>query len=175
MDYADVVRVELVGSWWDRWAPLVALVVSVATLMWTVWVRHRDNARLRVIATSMAVEGPFGRQWFVVIEATNVGRVGTTVINNFHFALPKKAGNLMLAESEVPTVTLPVTLGPGEYASFAYDPEKLYLECDARGIKPSDLVPRTSTGHGLARGRWQKYGLQVMDGVRAERRAGSKD
>lgn len=164
MAFSDVVRVELVGSWWDLWAPLVALAVSLVTLGWTIWVRHRDNARLEVRVTSFDILGPqpSGRKRYVATEATNVGRAGKTVINNFHLRIP--GGPFMMkADSALPTVTLPAHVEPGQSVTFVWNATELAEVCVKHDITPDQLRPGAQTGHGTFKGKWKKSALEVME------------
>ena len=171
MPFSDVVRVELVGSWWDNWAPLLALALSLATLGWTIWVRHRDNARLKVSVTSFFLldAAPRGKQYFIATEATNVGRSGKTVISNFHFGVPG-GPFIMRADSHFPTVTLPASVESGDSVTFVWNATDLAAACLRYNVTPGQLRPGVQSGHGTFKGKWKKSALDVMDDAMAAAR-----
>lgn len=159
----EPIQVELVGSAWQAWPAILAVLISLGTLVWTVWDRSRSKARLEVVATSFVTMHPLsGAQWYIAIEATNTGVSGSTVVTGVHFGTPV-GSTLHLAESALPTVTLPKTLAPGESMTYVCDIEELAAKCREMGIAPKALVPTVASGHGRFKGKWAKVGLNLIE------------
>lgn len=166
--WETALQVELVGgTWLDYALPLAAIVISLATLGWTIWNRERDKARLKVEVTSFVTFGPLGNKWYVAFEATNVGYAGSTVVTGFHFRAPEgKApeGRYMhVPDSALPVSTLPATIQPGQSVTWVVRIESLAAQCRDLGVRPKDLEPFVSTGHRRFKGKWRKVALDLVE------------
>lgn len=174
MSRTDVVQVELVGGWADLALPVAAILISLATLAWTIWVRERDRARLKVEVTSFYTWGPLGNSWYIAFEATNVGYVGSTVVTGFLFRAPAskapKDRYLHVPESALPTATLPKTLPPGESVMWVVPIDQVVGQCKELGITASQLVPCVATGHRTYEGKWKRPALDLVEPADNRRR-----
>lgn len=167
----EVFQVELVGdAWWEKMLPILAIVVSVGTLVWTMQTRYSDKARLKVSATSFTLlggQGPFGpdpdsQEWHVALDVTNVGLVGSTVVQSVKFKLPNGC-YLQSAQSYGTSVRFPHTLAPGESFTYAFNVNELATELLRQGCGTEQIVPMAVSGHGLYKGKWVKAGLSILD------------
>jgi hypothetical protein len=157
----SVVQVEIVNNWWDELLPIAAILISLGTLAYTLWIRYSDNARLEVSATSFVASGPLGDGWYVAVEATNTGRVGATIVQTVRFKLPN--GKYLNAwESAMPTVTLPKTMNPGESMTYVFNKEELAAQLVQHECPPEKAVPQVVTGHKTYNGEWNSAGLKVL-------------
>ncbi|WP_307609662.1 hypothetical protein [Pseudarthrobacter sp. W1I19] len=165
----DVIQVELVGTdWWEKALPILAILISIGTLAWTMVARQRDQARLKVIATSFTLigEGPWGPrqgadEWHVAVDVTNVGRTGSTVVSSVKFKLPSGV-HLQSFESYRYPQPLPKTLAPGESLMYVFNVDAMAEELSKHSYRPEQLVPLVVSGHGPATGKWAKAGLDIL-------------
>lgn len=165
----DVIQVELVGTdWWEEALPLLAILISVGTLAWTMVARYRDQARLKVLATSFTLlgEGSWGPdtaadEWHVAVDVTNIGRSGSTVVNSVKFRLPNGV-HLQSFESYRYPQKLPQTLAPGESLMYVFNVDAMAEELLKHGYKPEELIPTAVSGHGPSAGKWAKAGLDIL-------------
>lgn len=147
---AEPVQVELVQPWWqDVLLPILALVVSLGSVLLTLVLRWWDGVRL-VIETDRDGQGVLVR---------NVGRSSTAMIHQVFMAQRRTPGHGPRAGGEAPLrtpgVTLPVKLGPGEEQHFRSAPAKdpgQYNVTDF--IKDRQVRGGVRHGHGEARGKW---------------------
>lgn len=90
----DVLEVQLVGEeWWTNALPILAILISLASVGLTLWLKFRDDARVRLSASPGYVVG-FGQDQTLLLhlEATNVGRTGSTVIRSIGLRLSDGRG-----------------------------------------------------------------------------------
>ncbi|WP_223942182.1 hypothetical protein [Arthrobacter sp. StoSoilB22] len=172
----EVVQVELVGDeWWEKALPILAIIVSVGTLLWTMQTRYSDKARLKVMATSFTLLGnslygpdPDRQEWHVALDVTNVGLVGSTVVHGVKFKLPNRT-YLQSAQSYGTQVMLPKTLAPGESFTYAFNVHELAAELVRHGFRADQIVPMATSGHRPYKGKWVKAGLTILENaVRAK-------
>jgi hypothetical protein len=165
----DVIQVELVGTdWWEKALPILAILISVGTLVWTMVARYRDQARLKVLATSFTLigEGSWGPdaaadEWHVAVDVTNIGRTGSTVVNSVKFRLPNGV-HLQSFESYRYPLKLPKTLAPGESLMYVFNVDAMADELSKHHYRANQLVPLVVFGHGSATGKWAKPGLDIL-------------
>ena len=147
----EVVQVQLVSNpWVSIVLPATALLVSVGTLIWTIWIRQRDGARLVVKAVWAMPLGSrdHGRE-LISIEAVNIGRSGVTVVNSLRIGVGKTGTHLDVMDAT--GATFPFRLGPGESVDVMFDPVGIGAICAQRRIDPAALRPVAATGHEIGR------------------------
>ncbi|MFJ3404143.1 hypothetical protein [Promicromonospora sp. NPDC090134] len=153
----DVIQVDVVTDiWTDALLPLVAIVISVGTLVWTMLDRRRDRARIK-IETSIAyvVGDPQQSGPLVSIECTNVGHSGSTILKAIYFLDRRHGGKLWILEQHGGMgltgpnrhSEMPVRLQPGEGAYLRTSPDRLAAACLANGIRTEDLRVVAETAH----------------------------
>lgn len=140
---------------------IVALVVAMAGLGWTVYEWHRSGARLVVKATSFVVMGPGADRWLIAVEVTNSGRTATTV-SAVGFKRPKDAGVMIVPDPAVGSERIPKRLEPGESFNWPIAPSDVHEACQREGENYRLLRPYANSGHGLFVGKFDKAGLDVL-------------
>lgn len=156
----EVIQVELLNPWWEDLLPFVAIAISVGTLVWTMWDKYRDKARLKVVATPFTLLGPFNI-WYLGVDVTNVGHSGSTVVTSVAIELPTKQ-YLHQPDSPAPTVSLPKKLEPGDSFTYAFSLEAIARELVERNIDPSKIRPFANSGHGKSRGKVSAAALKML-------------
>lgn len=149
----DIVQVQIVGN--DPWAallPLVAILISVASVVLTFWFRWSDSAKVELMVTS-AIVGTEPPRHFVAVKATNKGRAGTTVVESV--VLVPKSGKVQLIPTRFqPWETpLPWTLGPGESKTRYFPEDWVATVVEENALDPKSFRARASTGHGEYKSR----------------------
>lgn len=143
----------------------IALIVSVAGVVWTIYSWHRSGARLRVKITSWRPAG----EWYykvtptVAFDVSNAGRTATTV-DAVGFKAPRSAGGRVLLPSE-PSIgpnPLPGRLEPGESLMYPVPLSELLDGCEEMGVRAGDLTPYAKTGHGIFYGKWLTVALNMV-------------
>lgn len=160
---ADVVQVELTGqTWWTAALPVLAILISLASLGITLWLKFRDDARLELTASPGYVVG-YGVTGilYLHLEATNVGRSGSTVVQNIGLRLADDQGIASIALTPMDSV-FPMTLSPGEtahrYFHFAELSQQLHkADPEGKAIRIEAL-----TGHGRVKKRMHKKTIQRL-------------
>ncbi|BCW59579.1 hypothetical protein StoSoilB20_29260 [Arthrobacter sp. StoSoilB20] len=67
-------------------------------------------------------------------------------------------------ESFKPTVTLPATMAPDASITYVVSSQGLAEKLIEHGRKPKHAVPVVTTGRKNYRGKWDKAGMQVLNG-----------
>lgn len=162
---ADVVQVELTGqSWWAAALPVLAIVISLASLATTLWLKFRDDARLELTASPGFVSGfGFNGVGFLHLEATNVGRTGSTVIQNISLRLSDGQGIASIGPTDMDSV-FPMTLSPGETAHRYFNLSDLSQQL--RHVDPGGkpIMLEALTGHGRVRAKMHKKTMERLRG-----------
>lgn len=146
---SDVTRVELVGgTWWNATLPFLAIVISLTSLGITLWFRFRDDARLRLSASGAYIIGLGGLDThYLHLEATNVGRTGTTVVRSIGIRLKDGSGLASIRPSPMDS-SFPVTLGPGDTAHQFLEMDEVAKLLQANGTYFTRLKIEATSGHG---------------------------
>lgn len=146
---------------------IVALVVSAASLGWTIYSWHRSGARLKVKATSFVLIGPgqAGANWLIAIDVTNAGRTPTTV-HSLGFQSPEYKGVIALSDAAVGPNPIPKRLEPGEALTFPVEPRELLRTCAEKSIDSRKLTAYANSGHGRFAGKFDASALSVMTTAR---------
>jgi len=93
--------------------------------------------------------GPLGTESFISMEATNVGRVETSVSGFSLLVGEAKSGKSLVAfESWPMPVELPVALKPGESVTWGVNPAGVAETLVERGLTEAPLRGRVRFGHG---------------------------
>jgi hypothetical protein len=144
----DPIHVELVGqSWWQSLLPILAILISLASVALTLVLKFRDDARITVASNLGFFIGGGSRQPHVTLTATNVGRTGKTVVTSIHLRVPK--GVSLHTPSPLPgATTLPATLEPGASAHQFIPVLEIQRAVREGHIDPMKLVVVAATGHG---------------------------
>ncbi len=98
--------------------------------------------------------------WFVGVEATNSGRLGTEV-QQFGFQLPNGRHLQNIYDFLGQPVQLPMPLAPGGTASMTYAARIRLLR--EQGISGENVRPYVSTGHGRVEGHAIHLGERIAN------------
>jgi hypothetical protein len=144
----DPILVELVGqTWWQSLLPVIAILISLASVVLTLVLRFRDDARIVVTSNIGVFVGGTGGPPHVSVTATNVGRTGKTVVTSLHLRVLKGV-SLHTPQPLVGATALPVTLEPGESAHQFIPVSEIQRAAREGGFDVTRLVVIVSTGHG---------------------------
>jgi hypothetical protein len=162
---ADVVQVELTGqSWFSAALPMVAIVISLISLGITLWLKFRDDARLDLQASQGYVVGRgVDDVLFLHLEATNIGRSGSTVIQNIGLRLADGQGIASISPTKMDS-SFPMTLSPGESAHRYFSFKELSEQLRAADPQGQRLRIEALSGHGRVRGDVSKSTLNRLHG-----------
>lgn len=134
---------------------LLSLVVSAVALTWQVASWRRSGARLKV-KTKWGIAGsPPAGVWFISIEATNSGRLGTE-IGQLGFQVSKREGRKQIVAPEDVLgrpIHLPISLGPGASESVMYSVPGLQDALRSEHLSGKGARPFVDTGHGRKLGK----------------------
>jgi hypothetical protein len=129
---------------------LLALAVGGGSLTWQIISWRRSGPQVSVKTTSGIGGMPPG-VWFVGIEATNSGRLGTE-ISQFGFQLPNGRHLQNIYDFLGQPVQLPMPLGPGHKAGMTYAAQHIREILREEGISGENVRPYVTTGHGRVEG-----------------------
>lgn len=148
---ADALDVQIVGEpWTGDLLAILAIVVSVATLVWSLWARRRDQAHL-TISSALSLPVGFGApgERLISVDVTNAGRTGPTVLQNISLRNGKRGGTLWIHSPAYGVgPSYPATLAPGETAQLLINPEGVASACVDHNIDPDHLWVVAKGGHG---------------------------
>lgn len=165
----QIVHVQLDGSsWWGIVLPILAILISMGTLAYTIWSRNQDRARLGIVATCQEYPSDPDAGGTVEITVTNLGLVGATVVQRTGIQLP--GGRFLEADPADLDSTLPKTLGPGESLRSELSADMLTLRLIERNVDPRNCHPLAVSGHGIQQGNWDDLGLGRLRELIAEAR-----
>lgn len=144
----DPILVEVVGQvWWQSLLPVVAILISLASIALTLVLKFRDDARIKVTNSLGVFVGSGSGESHISIAATNVGRTGRTVVTSVHLKIPKGV-SLHVARPLPGTTAFPAVLDPGDSAHQFVLIEEARKSVQEAGIDPKKLVVVVSSGHG---------------------------
>lgn len=155
----DVITVDVVTNLWtDALLPIAAIVISVGTLVWSIRDRRSDQARIKISSAISIPVGDLGPvQRLIGIDVTNVGRSGSTMLNNIHLRSGRRGGNFWVTQPALGIgPSYPVRLEPGQHAKLLIDPTGIAIACQREGIDPESLQVVATTGHGETTTRLKK-------------------
>ncbi|MCV7738807.1 hypothetical protein M3G09_004915 [Micrococcus luteus] len=153
---SETVRVELVEPWWkDVLLPVIAVVLSLASIGLTLILRWRDGVRLKI---------EFDQHGSVIIR--NVGRHGEAVVHGVQ-VLARRGGFRRGAplvwsftEDTWDAVEYPVTVAPGHEVTILHLPILDAFNQDdwatAHGGAPRQVRAVVRHGYGTARSKWTR-------------------
>lgn len=131
----EAIKVELVRPWWDHLFPVVAIFVSIGTLIYTVWERRRNAARLKVeergFTSLPQLDGTY-----MHLAVTNKGRSESTVVTEAILLVPsdyrrKTIEQIFEPESEQ---VLPIRLEPGDSVNLYFDADEMRKELEGTDL-----------------------------------------
>lgn len=144
----DPVLVEIVGqAWWQSLLPVIAILISLASVALTLVLKFRDDARLTVTNNLGVFVDGGPEEPHISIAATNVGRTGKTVVTSMHLRIPKGV-SLYIARPLPGATVLPQTLEPGASAHQFIPVGETRKAVQESGVDLKKLVVVVSTGHG---------------------------
>jgi hypothetical protein len=138
---------------------LLALGVSGASLTWKIISWRRSGARVKVKPTSGIGGAPPG-VWFVGIQATNRGRLGTQ-IEQFGFQLPNGRHMQNIYDFLGQSVQFPIPLGPGARATMTYAADHIREALREQGLSGKKVRPYVTTGHRHIEGKRTHLGKWI--------------
>lgn len=162
---SDVVQVELTGqSWWSAALPLLAIVISLISLGMTLWLKFRDDARLDLTAAHGFVMGrEVDGVLFLHLEATNIGRSGSTVVQNIGLRLADGQGIASISPTVMDS-SFPITLSPGETAHRYFNFKELSEQLRTADPTGRRLRIEALSGHGRVRAKVPKASVDRLYG-----------
>lgn len=144
----DPILVEVVGqAWWQTVLPVIAILISLASIALTLVLKFRDDARIKVTNSVGLFVGGGSGQPHISVTATNTGRTGRTVVTSMHLKTPKGI-SLHVARPLPGATVLPAVLEPGDAAHQFVLVEEARRAVQDAGIDPKKLVVVVSSGHG---------------------------
>ncbi|MFC4395600.1 hypothetical protein [Arthrobacter sedimenti] len=144
----DPILVELVGQqWWQSLLPVIAILISLASIALTLILKFRDDARVSVSSSLGVFVGGVSGRPHVSLTATNVGRTGTTVLTSLHLGISKGV-SLYMPRPISGATPLPLTLEPGASAHQFIPLSEIQQAVRESGLDPMKLIVVASTGHG---------------------------
>lgn len=160
----EIVQVELTGqTWWSAALPVLAIVISLASLAITLWLKFRDDARLELSATRGYVLGIGDAETlYLHLEATNVGRSGSTVVQSLGLRLSDGQGLVSISQTAMDS-NFPETLGPGETAHRYLNFNSVATKVTATGLHRKRIRIEAISGHGRVRANVPKSLMQCFD------------
>jgi hypothetical protein len=147
------------SDWVTLGISLLALATSGVALGWQIVSWRRSGSQVTV-KTTVGTAGP--GLWFVGIEATNSGRLGTEV-SQFGFQLPNGRHIQNIYDFLGQPVQFPMPLGPGGKASMTYAAHHLREILQQEGISGENVRPYVSTGHGRFEGDAFHLGQRIAN------------
>ena len=139
---------------------LLALAIAGISLTWQIISWRHSGPRVSVKTTQGVGGDP--PVWFVGVEATNSGRLGTEV-QQFGFQLPNGRHLQNIYDFLGQPIQLPMPLGPGGTASMTYRAEDIRRLLREQGISGENVRPYVSTGHGRVEGHAIHLGERVAN------------
>jgi hypothetical protein len=126
----------------------VALIVSIAALVWQVISWRRSGPRVRVAARAV-VAGTGAR--LIAIEVRNSGRLATEV-QNCGFDLPSGRHIVCPYDFQGQPLQFPAQLPPGGEVNFYLAPPALARPLAEEGVTGEGVCAYVRTGHGRING-----------------------
>ena len=163
--FAAPVQVEIVNSsniWTDYVLPITAILISLGTMIWSIWNNQRDKAKIR-ISVSPAQFLTEGAQPMLSITATQIGQSGKARVTSMGFLAGKQGWQLTRPSRLNPCDTqLPKTLEAGDEAIAFYEISKIAEVCRSGGIDPKVLRPFVRTTRKRTIGKMPKEAIEQI-------------
>ncbi|WEV41334.1 hypothetical protein OZX57_04465 [Bifidobacterium sp. ESL0682] len=154
-----VIRVELVNGsniLTDYILPVLAIAISLGTLIWSIWNNQRDKAKIK-ISTGSAIFLTDGAPPMISITATQVGQAGQAKVTGIGFLVKSTGRQIIRPSSLFPADTpLPKTLEAGDQAVAFYEIAGIAETCSRYGLDPKNLRPFVRTTRKLIKGKMSK-------------------
>lgn len=169
MVVAEVVRVELVDSWWQQVLPVLALLLSLFSVGLTLWFRKQEGLRIRTQVSPAFLGLPGGTAECLSVELANISRSTSTNISGVSLALNEKVG-IFYAHNAFPMVSanLPARIQPGETLTVMF-PMDDHLEQLRTMDPPADrMQPVVTTTHKTLHGKPHRKLARSLN-IRAQR------
>lgn len=129
----------------DYVLPVAAFLISLGTLIWSIWNNQRDRARIKV-SVEQATFLTESAQPMLTITATQIGQSGKARVTGMGFIIRKQDWQITRPSSMNPlNDQLPKTLEAGDTANAFYEIEAIADVCQKNGIDPRDLRPFVRT------------------------------
>lgn len=97
------------------------------------------------------------------IEVTNVGRIGSTVVQSILLDFEHDKGSLHVFPPEyMPQTPLPARLEPGDSVSIYAVPSQVAQKCFDYGQDPRTLTVVVKTAHGTTRQRLRPIAISLL-------------
>jgi len=140
---------------------LLALAVSGGSLCWQITSWRRSGPQLTVRTINGIGGTPPSGVWFVGVEVTNSGRLGTQV-EQFGFQLPNGNTIQNIYDFLGQPVQFPVPLAPGQTASMRYRVDHIREILREQGLSGDNVRPFAQTGHGRVEGPAEHLGERIQ-------------
>lgn len=128
--FTDIIQVEIVRPWWDDTLPLIAIVLSLGTLFWTVWDRNRGRARLKIQERGYT-HGPDGTGHYLHVAVRNTGRIDSTAVSSVTLFLAvtrwKNSAGMIMPPLKTGQ-EMPVRLQAGDAIDLYFDVDTIRQE-----------------------------------------------
>lgn len=149
----EVVRVELVDQWWQQALPILALVVSIGSVMLTLWFRWQEGPRLRVTAGAGMV-GMSPTRDVLIVELVNVSRQTSLTVSSVSL-LPRRDRSFVYVTNLLPGLStdLPVVIPPGEGRHVLFPMPDLLRGLAQEERPATQMRPVVKTSHRKFKGR----------------------
>lgn len=146
----------------DYILPIAAILISLGTLIWSIWNNQRNKARVK-----LSIESAFflseGASPMLSITATQVGQSGKEQVTSFGFLLENKRWQITRPSSINPFDTpLPKTLEAGDTATAFYEIEGIAETCQKNGADPKSLRPFVRTTRKRIIGKMPKGAIREI-------------
>lgn len=124
--------------------PLVAVAISIGTLIWTALARRADQARIAIETTLRITLRDDEVVPIIIVEATNVGRSARTVLHSIRLRL---AGGPTIGLDLANEEDYPQPLEPGARYRAEIDSTEVAELCLGWETRPKGLQVEVVTGH----------------------------
>lgn len=153
------IRVELVNGsniLTDHILPILAIVISLGTLIWSIWNNQHDKAKIK-ISTGGAIFLTDDAPPMISITATQIGQSGKVKVTGIGFLVKSTGRQIIRPSSLFPADTpLPKTLEAGDQAVAFYEIAGIAETCSRYGLDPKSLRPFVQTSRKLTKGKMSR-------------------
>lgn len=140
--FTEIVKVEIIRPWWDDALPLVAIVLSLGTLIWTIWDRSQGTAKLKVKDRGFKWDVDEARTYLRLV-VRNKGRSDSTVVTSATLTVPyevTKDGPTALLEPREIEQKMPIRLQPGDPLTLYFDTQMIQEVLHGVDAKSKDAM-----------------------------------
>lgn len=159
------VQVEIVNNanlLTDYVLPVAAFLISLGTLIWSIWNNQRDKARIEV-SVDYAMLLTDSAPPMLTVTATQIGQSGRAQVTGIGFQIKKQKWQITRPSSMNPLNTpLPKTLEAGDTAIAFYEIEEIADVCRKNGIDPRNLRPFVRTTRKRTLGKMPKNAIVAI-------------